>query len=85
MKLWQIVAAMMLFLLLGVSGADCLGPNAGMIDAEKACCRKMAGQCDMNAAAKHPCCRKIVERHDVDNLTEPSHFVAPVPSLRRQR
>jgi hypothetical protein len=80
--LYQIVAATMLLLLLGVSGADCLVPNAGMSDAEKACCRQMAGQCDMNAAAKHPCCRKIVQRHDVANLNEPSHFITPALSLQ---
>jgi len=80
--LYQIVAATMLFLVLGVSGADCLAPNAKMSDAEKACCRKMAGQCDMNAAAKHPCCQKIVQRHDVANLNEPSHIINPALSLQ---
>ena len=78
--LYKTVAATMLFLLLGVSGAACLAPDGGMSDAEKACCRKMAGQCDMSGAAKHPCCREIVQRHDVANLNEPSHFTTPVLS-----
>jgi hypothetical protein len=46
----QIVAATVLLLFLGVSGVDCLVPNARMRDAEKICCQQMAGQCDMTAA-----------------------------------
>ena len=79
---YKIVAVSMLLLLLGASGADCLSPNVNMSAAEKACCRQMAGQCDTNAATKHPCCRKIVQRHDVANLNERSHFNPPALSLQ---
>jgi hypothetical protein len=74
---FQIVAATVLLLFLGVSGADCLVPNARMSDAEKMCCQRMAGQCDMNMAAKHPCCQKTVQRHDDANTNDLSHFAAP--------
>jgi hypothetical protein len=75
--LYQIVAATMLLLFLGASGADCLVPNGRMSAAEKACCLQMAGQCDMSMAAKHPCCLKIVQHHDDAYLNDFSHFVAP--------
>jgi hypothetical protein len=79
MKLFhQIVAAVALLLFLGVSGADCLVPNARVSDAEKICCQQMAGQCDMSMAAEHPCCQRIVQRHDVADLNDLSHF-APLP------
>jgi hypothetical protein len=82
MKLiYQIVAATVLLLFLGVSGADCLVPNAQMSDAEKICCQQMAGQCDMSMAAKHPCCQKITHRHDDADLNDLSHFAAaPIAS-----
>jgi hypothetical protein len=76
--LYQIVAATMLLLFLGVPGADCLVPNARMSAAEKACCQQMAGQCDMNMAGKHPCCQKIVQHHDDADLNDLSPFVAPL-------
>ena len=76
-SLYQIVAATMLLLFFGVPGVDCLVPNARMSAAEKECCQKMAGQCDMNMAAKHPCCQKIVQHHDDAYLNDYSHFVAP--------
>jgi hypothetical protein len=78
MKLiYQIVAATVLLLFLGGSGADCLVPNARMSDAEKTCCQQMAGQCDMSMAAKHPCCQKITQRHDDADLNDLSHFAVP--------
>ena len=78
MKLfYQIVAATVLLLFLGVSGADCLVPNARMSAAEKLCCQQMAGQCDMSMAAKHPCCQKSVQRHDDADTNDLSHFAAP--------
>ena len=78
MKLiYQIVAATVLLVFLGVPGADCLVPNARMSDAEKICCQQMAGQCDMSMAAKHPCCQKITQRHDDADLNDLSHFAAP--------
>jgi hypothetical protein len=82
MKLiYQIVAATILLLFLGVSGADCLVPNVRMSDAEKMCCQQMAGQCDMSMAAKHPCCQKITQRHDDADLNDLSHLaVPPLPS-----
>jgi hypothetical protein len=70
---YQFAAAVMLLLFFGVSGADCLVPNAQMSAAEKACCRQMAGQCDMDMAAKHPCCQKLVQRHDDADVNDLSH------------
>jgi hypothetical protein len=75
---FQIVAVTVLLLFLGVSGADCLVPNARMTDTEKACCQQMAGQCDMSMAAKHPCCQKNVQRHDDVNTSDLSHFTPPL-------
>lgn len=72
----------MLLLFLGVSGAECLVPSTQMTAAEMACCQQMAGQCDMNMAAKHPCCRKIVQRHDDVDLKDLSHFVPPTLTLQ---
>ena len=63
----------MLLVFFGVSGADCLVSNAQMSAAEKACCRQMAGQCDMDMAAKHPCCQKLVQRHDDADVNDLSH------------
>lgn len=60
----QIVATSLLLLIIGASGTNCLVPNAQMSDAEKSCCRQMAGQCDTDMAAKHPCCRKTVGHHN---------------------
>jgi hypothetical protein len=79
---YQFAAAVMLLLFFGVTGADCLVPNAQMSAAEKACCRQMAGQCDMDMAAKHPCCQKIVQRHDDADLNNFAHFTFPPPSLQ---
>src|SRR5271155_2696647 len=76
-RIYQIVAATVLLLFLGVSGADCLVPNPRISDAEKICCQQMAGQCDMSMAAKHPCCQKITQRHDDADLNDLSHFAAP--------
>jgi len=81
MKLiYQIAATTILLLFLGVSGADCLVPNARMSDSEKVCCQQMAGQCDMSMAAKHPCCQRITQRHDDADLNDLSHFAAPLLS-----
>jgi hypothetical protein len=74
---YQTVAATILLLFLGVSGADCLVPSAQMSNAEKTCCQRMAGQCDMSMAAKHPCCQKIAQWHDDAELNDLSHFAAP--------
>src|SRR6266481_2950080 len=82
MKLiYQVLAATVLLLFLGVSGADCLVSNARMSDAEKICCQQMAGQCDMSMAAKHPCCQKIAQRHDAADLYDLSHFATSPLSL----
>jgi hypothetical protein len=77
----QIFAAMTLLLLLGISGVDCFASDARMSAAEKACCQQMAGQCDMNMAAKHPCCHKIAQHHDNADLNDLSHFAAPPLSM----
>jgi len=42
----------------------------------------MAGQCDMSMAAKHPCCQKIVQRHDDAYLKNLPHFTFPSLSLQ---
>ncbi len=78
----QIVAATMVLLLLRASGVECSVLNARMSDVEKACCRQMAGQCDRNMAAKHPCCRNIVQHHDDADLNDASHLVTPAVSLQ---
>jgi hypothetical protein len=51
------------FLLLAVLWASapvlaCL-PSAAMTDAEMACCKKMAGNCDM-ASGSHSCCKTML-------------------------
>ena len=74
---YQFAAAVMLLLFFGVTGADCLVPNAQMSAAEKACCHQMAGQCDMDMAAKHPCCQKLVQRHDDADVNDLSHSAPP--------
>jgi hypothetical protein len=79
-RCFQIVAATMLLMFFGASGADCLVPNAGMSDTEKACCQQRAGQCEMSMAAKHPCCQKIAQHDDAD-LYDLSHFASPPLSL----
>ncbi|MBB6143022.1 hypothetical protein HNQ77_000966 [Silvibacterium bohemicum] len=73
---YQVAAVAVLLLFVGVSGADCLVPNARMSDAEKTCCQQMAGQCDMSMAAKHPCCQTSVQRHDDADTNDLSHFAA---------
>ncbi len=78
---YQIVAATMVLLLFRASGVECSVLNARMSDVEKACCWQMAGQCDRNMAAKHPCCRKIAHHHDDADLNDPSHLVTPALSL----
>jgi hypothetical protein len=52
-----------------------------MSAAEKSCCEQMAGQCDMHMAAKHPCCRKIVHRHDKAEQKSLAHFASSTLSL----
>lgn len=74
---YQIVATAVLMLLLGVSGAECLVPDAQMSAAEKVCCRQMAGQCDMSMAARHPCCRISVQHSDDADTNDLLHFAAP--------
>jgi hypothetical protein len=76
---YQSVAVTLLLLIIGVSGSDCLVQGAQMSQAEKACCRKMAGQCDMNMPA-HPCCKKVVQRHNDADLKDLSALSAPSPS-----
>jgi hypothetical protein len=79
----QIVAATVLLVFLGVSGVDCLVPNAQMSVAEKACCQRMAGQCDMSKAAEHPCCKKIAQHSGADaDLNDLSHFPSSTLSLQ---
>jgi hypothetical protein len=79
--LHQIVAAMTLLLVFGVSGADCLVPNAQMSATEKVAASRW--QCDMSTAATHPCCQKIVHRQDEAVLNDLSHVATlePGPSL----
>lgn len=81
-RIFQIVAATMLLMFFGASGADCLVPGARMGKAEKACCQRMAGQCDTSMAAKHPCCQKIAQHHDDADLYDLSHFAMSPLSLQ---
>lgn len=47
----------------------CAVPNAEMTPAERACCKKMAGQCgDMGMAKSHPCCQTTATPADFHAL-----------------
>ena len=60
------VCLLLLFVWTALPVFACL-PNATMTQAEMACCKKMAGDCHMGAAA-HPCCKTNVVR------TTPANF-----------
>jgi hypothetical protein len=78
---YQIVAALLL-LIVGASGADCLAQCRQMSEAERACCQHMAGQCDMNSAAKHPCCRQVDQQRPDAMLKDSSNRVIPTMLLQ---
>jgi hypothetical protein len=69
----QLVSVIVVLLFLGGVGAECLASNAHMNDSENACCQQMAGRCDTSMAAKHPCCKRIQGRDEVD-LKDAQHF-----------
>ena len=52
-----IVVLILLTLWLAVPALSCL-PDSHMTAAEMACCKKMAGNCNMGAG-QHPCCKTV--------------------------
>src|ERR1017187_1793539 len=62
-----VLAISVLFVALPVMA--CAVPNAAMTPAERACCKKMAGQCgDMGTAKSHPCCQSTATPADFHAL-----------------
>jgi hypothetical protein len=53
----SIVVLSLLALWLAIPALACL-PNPQMTEAEMACCKKMAGDCNMGTG-QHPCCKTI--------------------------
>jgi hypothetical protein len=56
----RFICAFLVFLWASAPVFACL-PSATMTDAEMACCRKMAGDCDMGAG-NHSCCKNAMNR-----------------------
>jgi hypothetical protein len=51
----------------------CITPDAGLSDDEQACCRETANKCgDMDMAAGHSCCQKIIRTQQVAVVTQPA-------------
>ncbi|MBA3914866.1 MAG: hypothetical protein H0X25_13675 [Acidobacteriales bacterium] len=68
---WRsIVAMLLLSVWMGMPALACL-PDASMTAAEMACCRKMAGDCQMGTA-QHPCCKTTVRSHPSDAAVDRS-------------
>jgi hypothetical protein len=65
----SILAFCLVFLWTATPALACL-PNPQMTQAEMACCKKMAGNCQMGAG-HHPCCKRAVSP------------VAPVANIER--
>jgi len=65
----SLIGFVLLIVWTGIPALACL-PNQGMTRAEMACCKKMAGDCQMGAG-QHPCCKTNVSP------------VAPVAKLDR--
>ena len=65
-----IVAVGMLAVWLTIPALACL-PTAQMTDAEMACCKKMAGDCQMGTG-QHPCCKTV------SNVNPPVATIQPV-------
>jgi hypothetical protein len=59
LKLWiKLGVSALALMLAALPVAACVLPGAAMTSAERACCKKMAGQCgDMGMAKSHPCCK----------------------------
>jgi hypothetical protein len=72
----SIVALGMLAMWLTVPALACL-PTPQMTDAEMACCKKMAGDCEMGTA-QHPCC-KTTTRDNAPYLSN-SHSAISAPT-----
>jgi hypothetical protein len=70
---YQLYAILMLLVLFGMAGTDCLPANTPINASEKACCLDMAEQCDMGMPAQHSCC-KNVERHITAKPAETQTF-----------
>lgn len=86
----SVIVLVLLALWLAIPALACL-PNQQMTAAEMACCKKMAGNCQMGVG-QHPCCRTIATRQPMAStqlisLFQPSLAVtaqiilAPLPSL----
>lgn len=54
----SILALSIVAIFLATPALACL-PNSQMTAEEMACCRKMAGNCDMGVG-QHPCCKNVV-------------------------
>ena len=58
----KFVAAALLLMMLGVPAMACALPDAQLSEAEKTCCREMAGQCGkMDMPNGHSCCQTTVK------------------------
>ena len=73
MKLFsKFVAAALLLMMFGVPAMACVLPHAQLSEAEKACCREMAGQCgNMDMPNGHSCCQTTV-RPQQSAMLEPA-------------
>ena len=60
---------------LAIPALACL-PNSQMTAAEMACCKKMAGDCQMGSG-QHPCCRTIANRPQPVAATQPIPQILP--------
>jgi hypothetical protein len=58
-------------------------PTAAMTDAEMACCKKMAGNCEMGAG-DHSCCKNAINSHQgvaLASLSSPIHSAAVLAAV----
>jgi hypothetical protein len=60
---------------LAIPALACL-PNSQMTAAEMACCKKMAGDCQMGSG-QHPCCKTIANRPQQVAATQPISQILP--------
>lgn len=76
MTIRRFICAFLVFLWAGAPVFACL-PSATMTDAEMACCRKMAGDCDMGVG-DHSCCKNAMNRAEaLPALVLATHAHAP--------
>jgi hypothetical protein len=63
----------LLSIISGVPAMACMAPDAQLTEDEQACCRAMANECgDMDMAAGHSCCQKIIRSQQVAVVTQPA-------------